>query len=98
MSNLFSAVGWCLIDLLAHPEEADRVRAGDRSRAEACALESIRLAQRSIMARYVLEPVTLDVGGISHEVVAGATIATLLPLTNASAAPGLDRWDPGPLE
>ena len=94
MSNLFAAVGWYLIDLLAHPEEAARVRAGDHARAEAGALESIRLAQRSIMARYVLAPVELDVGGTRHEVSAGATVATLLPLTNASAAPGLETWDP----
>jgi cytochrome P450 len=39
--------------------------------------------------------VTIDVGDAVHEVGAGATIATLLPLTNTSAAPGLDDWDPG---
>ena len=56
MSNLFAALGWMLIDLLGHPDELARVRAGDRARAEVCALESTRLAQRSIMARYVLAP------------------------------------------
>jgi cytochrome P450 len=95
MSNLFAALGWSLIDLLAHPDEAARVRTGDLARAEACALESIRLAQRSIMARYVLAPVTLDVGTAQHHVAAGVTVATLLPLTNTSAAPGLEVWDPG---
>jgi cytochrome P450 len=95
MSNLFAAMGWSLIDLLAHPVEAQRVRVGDQARADACALESIRLAQRSIMARYVIEPVTLDVGDTQHEVATGVTVATLLPLTNASSAPGLDVWDPG---
>ncbi len=94
MSNLFAALGWSLIDLLAHPEVATRVGAGEQKLAEACALESIRLAQRSIMARYVLEPVTMDVGNAVYEVGAGVTIATLLPLTNTSAAPGLDQWDP----
>ena len=94
MSNLFAALGWYLVDLLSHPDEAERVRAGDRRLAEAGALESIRLAQRSIMARYVLEPVTMDVGNARHEVAAGATVATLLPLTNTSAAPGLATWDP----
>jgi cytochrome P450 len=94
MSNLFAALGWMVIDLLTHPDEVERVRAGDRARAEVCALESTRLAQRSIMARYVVKPVTFDVGDVVHEVAAGATIATLLPLTNTSAAPGLDRWDP----
>jgi cytochrome P450 len=94
MSNLFAALGWSLIDLLTHPEEARRVGAGDQKLAEACALESIRLAQRSIMARYVLKPVTMDVGDALYEVGAGVTIATLLPLTNTRAAPGLDMWDP----
>jgi cytochrome P450 len=94
MSNLFAAVGWMLVDLLTHPDELAELRAGDRARAEVCALESTRLAQRSIMARYVAAPVTLDVGDAVHEVGAGATIATLLPLTNTSAAPGLAAWDP----
>jgi cytochrome P450 len=94
MSNLFAALGWTLIDLLAHPDEAARVRAGDRKLAETCALESIRLAQRSIMARYVLEPVSLDVGDGVHDVSPGVTVATLLPLMNSTAAPGLEVWDP----
>jgi cytochrome P450 len=94
MSNLFAAVGWALVDLLERPDEAARVLGGDMAWAEACALESIRLAQRSIMARFVVEPVVFDVGASIHEVDRGVTIATLLPLTNASAAPGLDRWDP----
>jgi cytochrome P450 len=94
MSNLFAALGWMLIDLLTHPVERERVRAGERARVEVCALESTRLAQRSIMARYVVKPVAIDVGGVVHEMGAGATVATLLPLTNTSAAPGLEDWDP----
>ena len=95
MSNLFAVLGWMLIDLLTHPDELARVRAGDRARAEVCTLESTRLAQRSIMARHVVMPVTIDVGESFHEVGVGATIATLLPLTNTSAAPGLECWVPG---
>jgi cytochrome P450 len=95
MSNLFAALGWMLIDLMTRPEALDAVRAGDRAWAEKCALESTRLAQRSIMARYVTAPVLLDVGAAAYEVGAGATVATLLPLTNTSAAPGLEAWDPG---
>ncbi len=94
MSNLFAALGWALVDLLAHPLEASRVEAGDRGRAEVCALESIRLAQRSIMARYVLSPISFDVGDAVLEVSPGTTVATLLPLTNAASAPGLATWDP----
>jgi cytochrome P450 len=94
MSNLFAALGWALVDLLDHPVEASGVAGGDRVTAEACALESIRLAQRSIMSRYVLAPVTLDVGDAVHVVPPGVTVATLLPLTNLSSAPGLTEWDP----
>jgi len=94
MSNLFAALGWALVDLLAHPLEASRVEAGDRGTAEACALESIRLAQRSIMARSVMSPISFDVGDAVLEVSPGTTVATLLPLTNTSSAPGLETWDP----
>ena len=33
-------------------------------------------------------------GTQSFEVARGTTIATLLPLTNTSAAPGYDKWEP----
>ena len=63
MSNLFAALGWALVDLINHPAEQARIRTGDRARAEQCALESTRLAQRSIMSRYTLGPFDLAVGG-----------------------------------
>jgi cytochrome P450 len=94
MSNLFAAMGWALVDLFSHGDSYRRVSDGDSIWAEQCAMESTRIAQRSIMARYVLEPVSLHDGVRSFEVGRGATIATLLPLTNTSAAPGLDTWDP----
>ena len=94
MSNLFAALGWAVVDLLHHPDEAARVVSGDRARAEQCALESIRLAQRSIMARYVTTEVTLDTGDTVHRIAPGVTVATLLPLTNTPAGPGLHHWDP----
>ena len=62
--------------------------------AQRCALESTRLAQRSIMSRAVLEPVAFDTGAGIVDVPPGWTIATLLPLLNTSAAPGLETWDP----
>ena len=63
MSNLFAVLGWALVDLLEHPDECVRGRAaGDRARAEQCALESTRLAQRSIMSCYVVAPVRLETG------------------------------------
>ena len=94
MSNLFAAMGWAFTDLLGDSDAGRRVQSGDSIWAEQCAMESTRMAQRSIMSRYVLEPVTLFDGSRTFEVGPGTTIATLLPLTNTSSAPGYDRWDP----
>jgi len=94
MSNLAAALGWALVDLLEHPEYSMRVATGDADVAQQCALESTRLAQRSIMARAVLSPGTLDTGEVSYQVPPRWTIATLLPLLNTSAAAGLENWDP----
>jgi len=94
MSNLAAALGWALVDLVEHPTQLEQVVAGDADLAQRCALESTRLAQRSIMSRAVLSPVVLDTGAVSYEVPPGWTIATLLPLLNTSVAPGLERWDP----
>jgi cytochrome P450 len=94
MSNLMAALGWAIVDLLVHPEQQRLVAAGDADLAQRCALESTRMAQRSIMARAVLEPVPFDTGAGIVDVSAGWTIATLLPLLNTSAAPGLGTWDP----
>jgi len=97
MSNLAAALGWAVVDLVEHPAQLARVRAGgpdSADLAQRCALESTRLAQRSIMTRAVLSPVDFDTGAVTYRVPPGWTIATLLPLLNASAAPGLQRWDP----
>ncbi len=94
MSNLAAALGWALLDLIEHPVHLKRVLAGDRDLAMRCALESTRLAQRSIMLRAVLSPVRFDTGDATYEVPRGWTIATLLPLLNTSVAPGLKHWDP----
>ena len=102
MSNLVAAIGWFLVDLLDHPDLLAEVREGNdgneghRGTTERAALESIRLAQRSIISRHVLKPLSLDVGDAVYEVGRGVTIATLLPLTNTEA-PGHgefrpDRW------
>jgi cytochrome P450 len=94
MSNLAAALGWALVDLLEHPTHLARVRLGDNDFAQRCALESTRLAQRSIMTRAVLSPVEFDTGEVTYQVPPGWTIATLLPLLNTSVAPGLDEWNP----
>lgn len=94
MSNLAAALGWVLVDLIGHPAERSRVAAGDVALAEQCALESTRLAQRSIMPRYVLAELEFEVENAVYSVAPGTTIATLLPLNNSSAGPGLEHWDP----
>ena len=95
MSNLMAALGWAFVDLLEHPATSGRASPTATSIwRERCALESTRMAQRSIMSRAVLAPVDFDTGDVSYRVPAGWTIATLLPLLNTSAAPGLERWDP----
>jgi cytochrome P450 len=94
MSNLMAALGWAFVDLLEHPTHLRRVADGDRDLAQRCALESTRMAQRSIMSRALLAPVDFDTGDVRYRVPAGWTIATLLPLLNTSAAPGLQHWDP----
>jgi cytochrome P450 len=100
MSNLAAALGWALVDLLEHPAALERIRLGDNNSADTedfarrCALESTRLAQRSIMTRTVLSSVSFDTGEVTYHVPPGWNIATLLPLLNTSAAPGLQHWDP----
>jgi cytochrome P450 len=95
MTNLFAALGWTLALLLLHPDVLDRVRADeDPARLERCVLESIRLGQRSIMMRAVLTPCELPDGEVVYRVGRKAVIATMLPLTNLTAAPGLDAYDP----
>ena len=94
MSNLPAALGWALVDLVEHPTQLARIRNGENEFAQRCALESTRLAQRSIMTRAVLSPVRLNTGEVTYQVPPGWIIATLLPLLNTSVAPGLDQWDP----
>ena len=93
MSNLFSALGWLLVDVTHRPELTDAIRAGDHALAERCALESTRIAQRSIMLRAVLQPVDIDDGSQTWHVEPGVTLATLLPLTNL-ATDDLRTYDP----
>jgi cytochrome P450 len=94
MSNLFAAMGWTIVHLLLHPPALARVVAGDDGFLQLSALESIRLAQRSIMMRAALATVSVDDGSRCYRVDPDVVIATMLPLTNTSSAPGLDRYDP----
>ncbi len=94
MSNLFAAMGWTLADVLLRADVLARVRSGDDAFLQGCAQESIRLAQRSIMMRAALTTVELDDGRRTYRCDPDVVLATMLPLTNASAAPGLERYDP----
>lgn len=93
-SNLYAALAWTLVNLLLHPTVLARVQAGDDDLLERAASESIRLAQRSLTLRQVMKPLDFDDGARSYHLSPGALIATMLSVTNASAAPGLDRFDP----
>jgi cytochrome P450 len=94
MSNLFAALGWTVVHLLLHDDVLERVRAEEPGLAERCAFESTRIAQRSLMSRAVLRPLELVTGLGAHLIAPPASIATLLPLTNTSAGPGLAHYDP----
>jgi cytochrome P450 len=93
-SNLFAALAWTLVNLLLHPHVRARVEAGDDDLLERSALESIRLAQRSLTLRRVLRPFELTTETGRYRLAPGVFLATMLSVTNASAAPGLDRFDP----
>ena len=93
MSNLFAALGWYLIDVVTRPEILDAVRAGHRDLTERAAMESLRMSQRSVMLRAVSKPCEIDDGRTTYRVARGATLATLLPLTNCSGD-DLSRFDP----
>jgi len=95
MTNLFAALGWTLAQLVLDPPGLAAVAAGDDAHLERCALESTRMGQRSLMSRAVLRELELDDGSTRYRVAPGVTIATMLALTNTSAAAGLDRYDPG---
>jgi cytochrome P450 len=94
MSNLFAAAGWMLGHLALHPAVKERIGAGEPGLAERCALESTRLGQRSVMLRAVLRATSVRDEHRTYRVEPGAQIATLLPLTNTSALPGLEDYDP----
>jgi cytochrome P450 len=93
-SNLFAALAWTLVNLLLHPAVLARVAAGDDELLERAAFESIRLAQRSLTLRRVLRPLELETEGGRYRLAPGVFLATMLSVTNPTAAPGLERFDP----
>jgi cytochrome P450 len=93
-SNLYAALAWTFVNLLLRPDLLARVRDGDDTLLEQCANESIRMAQRSITMRQVLQPIEIDAGDGIYRLSPGTLLTTMLSVTNTSAAPGLDSFDP----
>jgi cytochrome P450 len=94
MTNLFAALSWTLAQLALHPDVRARVAAGDAPLLERCAMESIRIGQCSVILRSVMQEVEIDDGTTRYTLAPGVTVATMLALTNTTAAPGLDAYDP----
>jgi cytochrome P450 len=95
MTNLFAALGWTLGLVLLHPGVRERLEAGtDPALMDRTALEAIRLGQRSIMMRTVLGACDVRDATSTYRVEPGVVLATMVPLTNTSAAPGLEGFDP----
>ena len=93
-SNLYAALAWTLVHVLDDPAVLERVRRGDDAYLERCASESIRLAQRSITLREVLRPIEVTDEERTYRLSPGTFLTTMLSVTNTTAAPGLDRFDP----
>jgi cytochrome P450 len=95
MTNLFAALGWTLCLVLLDPDIRTRVESGaDRGFLDRCALEAVRIGQRSIMLRSVLQPCELDDGAATYRIEPGVLLATMLPLTNTTSRSGLGGFDP----
>lgn len=94
MSNLFAATAWTVVHLLERPALLAAVRDGDARLLDACAHESIRLRQRSIVLRRVVRETELADEHRAYRVAPGAFVATMMPVTNTSALPGLSGFDP----
>jgi cytochrome P450 len=97
-SNLYAALAWTLVNVVRDPARLAAVRAGDDALLEQCANESIRIAQRSITLREVLRPVEVDDETSTYRLGPGTMLTTMLSVTNTTAAPGLDHFDPGHYE
>ncbi len=93
-SNLYAALAWTIVNVLRDPERVAAVRAGDDALLESCANESIRMAQRSITLREVISPIEVTDEHQTYVLGPGTFLTTMLSVTNTSAAPGLETFDP----
>ena len=95
MSNLMAALGWASSTCSSTRRDLRRVAYGDTeiwrdaARWRARGWRSARSCRAPCWLRSTSTPARSR-----YRVPAGWTIATLLPLLNTSAAPGLERWDP----
>jgi len=99
MTNLVAALGWTLVRILDDPSSVEMVRSGDAAAIDRCALEAIRLGQRSIMMRTALRTVEIDDGTCVRTVERNTILATMVPITNTDpaatvAGAPLDQWSP----
>jgi cytochrome P450 len=95
-SNLYAAMSWTLINLLLHPQWQATARS-EPPVLEACALESIRLAQRSLTLRKVMQPCRVSDGAAQWRLSPGVYLATLLSVGNQAYA-GQAGFDPANYE
>ena len=92
-SNLFAAMAWTLIFLLAHADVIEKVRAGDDTVLNPFSHEAIRMTQRSIVLRRVVTPIDFEDGNRTHRLSPGTLVTTMLSVTNTTAAPWLANFD-----
>ncbi|MDH3655271.1 MAG: SCP2 sterol-binding domain-containing protein [Myxococcales bacterium] len=92
-SNLFAAMAWTLIFALRHPSIIDQILSEGDGVLDSFSHESIRMSQRSIVLRRVVSPVEVADEKATYRVEPGMLIATMLSVTNQSAAKGLDQFD-----
>jgi len=93
-SNLFAAMAWTLVYAFRDPSLIERLRQGDDSGLDSFSHEAIRMSQRSIVLRRVVSPIELSDERQTYRLAPGTLVATMLSVTNRSAAPGLDQFDP----
>ncbi len=80
LSNLYSAFAWTMVNLsLRAPLMA---RAAEEGVIDAVAMESIRVAQRSITLRKVMKPLVLEDGVRRWNLAPGLFVGTMLSVTN----------------
>lgn len=92
-SNLFAAMAWTLIFLLAHPEAIEEIRAGNDAILNPFSHEAIRMTQRSIVLRRVVTPIDFEDGNQTHRLPPGTLLTTMMSVTNTTAAPWLAKFD-----